>query len=185
MPAIRKFTPAFLNGKKFGNLTWVSPSHKTDKNVYHDVWKCDCGKTVTLRTGDVVCGRIKSCSCQRFRKGASNALWTGHGEMSGTFWNSVVTNARHRNIKVAVTPKEAWEKFISQNRKCAITGIDLQFISGATKHDGTASLDRIDSTKDYIVGNIQWVHKTINYIKRDLSDAEFVEWCKKVSAHNT
>lgn len=183
MPAKRKFTVDFLSGKKFGELSWLRPSHKTDKNVYHDVWQCDCGKIVTLRTGDVVNGRIKSCSCKRFKRGKDSALWTGYEEIPGTFWNALQCNARYRKIKIKLTIEEAWEKFIKQNRKCALTGLPLQFISGATAHDGTASLDRIDSTKDYSIDNVQWVHKTINYIKRDLSDDDFIQWCRKVSAH--
>jgi hypothetical protein len=48
----------------------------------------------------------------------------------------------------------------------------------------TASLDRIDSSKGYVEGNVQWVHKRINIMKNDLSDSEFIEWCRVVSKNN-
>ena len=48
----------------------------------------------------------------------------------------------------------------------------------------TYSIDRIDSSKGYIVGNVQWIHKTINQMKWNSSQEEFIEFCKAVAAHN-
>lgn len=48
----------------------------------------------------------------------------------------------------------------------------------------TASLDRIDSSKGYIEGNVQWVHKRINKMKLDDSDTEFIEWCRLIADFN-
>ena len=48
---------------------------------------------------------------------------------------------------------------------------------------GTASLDRIDSSKGYIQGNIQWVHKRINQMKWDSEENDFINWCKLVANH--
>jgi hypothetical protein len=47
----------------------------------------------------------------------------------------------------------------------------------------TASLDRIDSSKGYIEGNLQWVHKNINMLKGNMLDNTFIEWCHKISKH--
>ena len=44
----------------------------------------------------------------------------------------------------------------------------------------TASLDRIDSKLGYTSNNIQWVHKDLNYMKSDLDQSVFIEWCRKV-----
>ena len=49
---------------------------------------------------------------------------------------------------------------------------------------GTASLDRIDSTKGYTKNNIQWVHKTINKMKNVLHDEEFIQWCNLIANYN-
>lgn len=75
--------------------------------------------------------------------------------------------------------------FLEQEGKCALTGDKLYFKSSRLDRidskEQTASLDRIDSSKGYIEGNVQWVHKKINLIKMDLSQEEFIEMCKKVS----
>jgi hypothetical protein len=47
----------------------------------------------------------------------------------------------------------------------------------------TASLDRIDSTKGYIEGNLQWVHRDINKLKKNLPDDRFVEICRAVASY--
>lgn len=39
---------------------------------------------------------------------------------------------------------------------------------------------RIDSTGGYTEGNVQWVHRTVNFMKQSLSDAELVQWCRRV-----
>lgn len=76
--------------------------------------------------------------------------------------------------------------FLQQNRKCALSGIDIDFKKGNDVKRGlqTASLDRIDSSKGYIVGNVQWVHKDINFMKGTLSNNQFLELCNLVSKHN-
>lgn len=45
----------------------------------------------------------------------------------------------------------------------------------------TASLDRIDSSKGYVEGNVQWVHKDVNYIKQDLEESYFKKLCKLIT----
>ena len=44
----------------------------------------------------------------------------------------------------------------------------------------TASFDRIDNSKGYEVGNIQWVHKEINMMRGTLSVDRFIELCEFV-----
>lgn len=43
-----------------------------------------------------------------------------------------------------------------------------------------ASLDRIDSLKGYAEGNVQWVHKTVDQMKWNLSQEELVKWCRLI-----
>ena len=80
-----------------------------------------------------------------------------------------------------LTIEYAWQVFIKQKRKCALSGADLKFNSRCRVRDGNASLDRIDSTKGYVVGNVQWVHKLVNVMKQDMTDAEFIGWCNQIT----
>jgi len=62
-----------------------------------------------------------------------------------------------------------------------LSGVQLVFFwEREDRAKTTASLDRIDSTKGYTLDNIQWVHKTLNRLKMNLDNQEFIEWCKKL-----
>jgi hypothetical protein len=85
-----------------------------------------------------------------------------------------------RSIEFSVSLEEAWELFVNQNERCALSDLPIKF--GLHNHQ-TASLDRIDSSLGYTLGNVQWVHKHINYMKWKLSEKEFIELCGKVWNH--
>jgi hypothetical protein len=127
-------------------------------------------------------GNTKSCG--HCRKLAHN--WCGCGEITGSYWSHVKHNSQLRNKLFGVTIEEAWQIFVEQNRKCAISGVELKFAKNYMKdmRSQTASLDRIDSNKNYTPDNIQWVHKTVNKMKNILSDKDLLEWCKVIVVYN-
>lgn len=69
-----------------------------------------------------------------------------------------------------------------QGHKCSLSGIKIEvrklWHGDITQ---TASLDRIDNTKGYIKGNVQWVHKDINNMKYTFTQDYFKYLCKKVT----
>ena len=68
---------------------------------------------------------------------------------------------------------------------CALTGQNLIFArTRKNMKTTTASLDRIDSNGIYEPNNVQWVHKPLNKMKMDLSQEDFIKWCKKVGDYN-
>jgi hypothetical protein len=146
---------------------------------------CDCGKmAMNINNQALRNGHIKSCGCQQFSKRENHASWKGCGEISAcAFWR-IRDNARKRKHKFSVTVKELWELFLKQDRKCALTKLPLCFNSTNHKKDGTASLDRIDSNKEYTIDNVQWVHREINYMKQAYSQNHFIKLCKLVTENN-
>jgi hypothetical protein len=102
---------------------------------------------------------------------------TGVGEISGEFWARVKSNAKSRGHAVEITVQQAWDLFCTQGKSCALSGEPLSF----DKSNCTASLDRKDSSKNYTLDNVQWVHKTVNKMKNTLSDTELREWCLKIT----
>lgn len=173
---------SFIKGKKFGKLT---PIEIVGKKKRYLVWKCqcDCGKFCETTSTMLKLGRKKSCGCLLEKEGRWN--WTGYKELSGFNWSRILNGAKERGIEVKITIQHAWELFEKQNRKCALTGDILTFPTKNSSYDGTASLDRIDSSKGYVEGNVQWVHKHINTIKWDLTQEDFIKWCKKVANYNS
>ena len=73
-----------------------------------------------------------------------------------------------------------------QNCKCAISGIELTCIKipDFKKVHTNLSIDRIDSSKGYEIGNIQLVCAIVNTMKLTLSKEELVWWCSKICDHS-
>jgi hypothetical protein len=174
--------------KKFGKLVVLSEHSKTRNGHIRYECVCECGNKTNVLGTHLRQGNTISCGCAN-KKGSDRKQWTGIGEMSGDFWyNHIVRSATgskgRKEIELTITKEYVWDLFIKQNRKCSLSGIELTF---PTKHKDktyTASLDRIDSSKGYIEGNVQWVHKDINMMKRIYSQEYFINMCKLVAENN-
>ncbi len=198
-----------ITGKRYGYLTAIEPrkpfetyNEKTGRTIKRAAWlfRCDCGKEIVRARATceqfLKHGYTSSCGCMAGvgKVGNKHGLWKGYGEISLTHFNGIKANAnkggrRTRTFEFDLTIKYLWELFLSQSRRCALTGEELCFgtlakVKNKEKREPTASLDRIDSTKGYVVGNVQWVHKKINLMKQAIPSDEFIEWCKKVTKHN-
>lgn len=92
----------------------------------------------------------------------------------------VAVTAKRRHIAFDVDVHDVQKVWDTQGKVCALTGRELRFRIGRTRKEGSASLDRIDSSKGYIVGNIQIIHKEANFAKQSLSNAELIKLCKDI-----
>lgn len=105
-----------------------------------------------------------------------------------SIFNRIKASAKRRDLNFSITKSFIDELFIEQGEKCALSGVNIVLPKDYTELStgvGTASLDRIDSSKGYEKGNVQWVHKTINIMKQSLSDQELIEWCSLVCNHRS
>jgi len=108
----------------------------------------------------------------------------GYKEIYGSMWGQYQRHAETRNLLFNISIEQAWQQFLEQDRKCALSGILLTFQTQCRKRDGTASLDRINSTRGYEVDNIQWIHKELQKVKMNMSDERLITWCKIIAAYN-
>lgn len=166
----------------FGKLTVIAeaPKHENDFAPY---WKCrcECGEETIVRAYALTSGITKTCGGVHHRTGAEHYKWNGCGDISGRYICDVRKHAKKKEREFNITKEEMWDQFLKQHRRCALTGRPLVFCHGKDTNQTTASLDRIDSTKGYVKGNIQWVHKDINWFKRDYPEDVFLKMCKEVS----
>jgi len=100
------------------------------------------------------------------------------GVVRSSFVKKYKNNANLRGIDWNVTFEYIADLLIEQDFKCVLTDWDIDAM-GVNKN--TASLDRIDSSKGYIEGNIQWVHKMVNMSKQQYTQQEFIDMCLCVS----
>lgn len=108
---------------------------------------------------------------------SSNAL---HSSWSRVFSRQTY-EAKRRGLEVNITAADAWNVINKQGWRCALTGVS--FVPSGTSNPNQASLDRIDSKKGYIHGNIRYVTYRVNMFKKDWPDDIFFALCKQVVAH--
>lgn len=89
-------------------------------------------------------------------------------------YNKFRKSANNRGIEWGLDIESMYADY---DGKCKLTGWEIEL--GYSK--GTASLDRVDSTKGYTPENIQWVHSMVNMAKNKYGNEEFIEMCKAVS----
>lgn len=160
-------------------LVGVKPTNeRRHQNVVWEVL-CDCGNKCFLTTNEFF-GRC-SCGCQRRRTGKDNPHWKGIGEMPGAFWAGFLAQARREKKVVKVSKEQCWRQFEKQGGRCALSGVELRFGTPYRDTQTTASIDRIDSNKGYVRGNTQWVHKTVNKMKREMNTERFLLLCRLVA----
>lgn len=147
---------------------------------------CDCGETTELITAQLRTKRgTKSCGCSKKGTRAKNIRWKGHEEIPGKYFSHIrsecVRGSRILPFEIGI--EQIWDLFLKQDRKCALTGLDIYFNEKSTD-ERTASLDRIDSNKGYIIDNVQWVHKDVNNMKQDYEQDYFLKICKLIAKTN-
>lgn len=153
---------------------------------FRALWKCSiCEHEWNSTVANRVCKESKCPECRKVKaRGNNNPRWNGYGEISGRHWYCIQKEAL--DILFEISIESAWELFLIQDRKCALTGNVLTMhgkVNG--KLIGTAALDRKDSSLGYVEGNVQWVHKELQHTKRNLADTEFIRICQEVAAYQT
>lgn len=168
-----------LCNQRFGKLVVIRKASmeecpQKNKGTYW-ICKCDCGKTGIFKGNSMSNGYTKSCGC----------LWkhAAYERISGSYWWGIKNGADKRALEFKITQKDAWEMFVKQKQKCSLSNVDIVFGNGLTRKNQTASLDRIDSSKGYVNGNVRWIHKSINQMKMDMTDADFLKWVNTIASY--
>lgn len=146
---------------------------------------CVCGTTVARTCTSLRLPGYKSCGCyQKELLGRQDHVrWQGIGDIGRTVYSNIKTKAEVRNILFELSHQDIYDLYVLQDRKCALSGVELNICSYHDRENFTASLDRIDSKIGYVKGNVQWVHKWINFMKQDFTQEEFLEFCHLISDH--
>lgn len=99
-------------------------------------------------------------------------------------------NRGKESQKIEVDIDYVYDVGASQDFFCALTGEELEFTRGGQYWLGkwcnpnSCTIDRIDSSKGYIKGNIQLITWKANCLKQHLDNKDFIEFCKDVARYN-
>lgn len=157
MARIREESVINMDGMKFGYLTVINRSEKTDKNGNHlCTCVCECGNKIYVLRSNLMKGTSHSCGCKRseFAKNRKNykdfdkdkKLYHVHYNMISRCTNpkhNAYLNYGGRGISVCEEWMNSFEKFVSWSRE--------------NGYEEGLSLDRIDNDKNYSPDNCRWV----------------------------
>ena len=182
-------------GYKFGKLTVLNIS-KTRGNkgqIRYDCI-CDCGNIHTVSGESIRSGKSKSCGCLKktyipktFNKNREHAILKVQ-----------YSHLKRRNNKIDSNAKcITFEKFYTLSKsKCHYCGLEhsktLLDRTNETKDTKLISdtivcvngIDRVDSSKGYVEGNVVSCCKYCNAAKNTMSRDEFFKWIKRVYEYN-
>lgn len=172
-----------FSGRKIGKLQVIEHlgiGHQGGGK--HIRWKCrcDCGNEViaySTHLSKVLFAQCAECACKARRSEL---------ELKNYMWTNIKRGAINRDLEFDIERDWAYELFLRQNRRCALSGVEIGFAECAADYNqgkSTASLDRKDSSKGYTTSNVQWIHKAVNFMKGGMSDADLLEWCRRVVGH--
>jgi hypothetical protein len=183
-----------LTNQRFGRLTVLEC--KTKLSNSDSIWlcECDCGKKKRVK-GGALKHVVRSCGClKREPKKTSKSIRLEQKQTRvhrsttdintlelRARWSRKKAHSKKRNIKWDLSYEE-WLRISSED--CIFCGQPPQSRSSRQTYNGPpiycGSIDRIDWTKGYTIGNVQPACDLCNVMKSTLSNSEFIEQCKKI-----
>ncbi len=184
-----------LTIKKVYPITVIKENEGKKRKIWYADCECECGKFKEgIKCQCILNGVTSSCGCLRSTNkinkniGKESKIFRGIEDMSIVYYPRIKRRCIEKNLEFDLDQQFMWDLFIKQNKKCAISGLDIVFASSnKDKRNGlktTASLDRIDSKKSYTKDNVQWVHKHVNFMKQAYSQSYFINLCKIIADNN-
>jgi hypothetical protein len=79
-----------------------------------------------------------------------------------------------------VSTEELESIYDDQQGICALSGLAMD---PTPKSPFRPSIDRIDSTRGYVSGNVQFVCSVVNVMKNKLPEPEFIRLCRLIADH--
>jgi hypothetical protein len=117
--------------------------------------------------------KCKSCS------GHNNNFKGRLGPMPVTWFEIKRKGGLSRGYDWDITPEYILEMYEAQEGCCALTGWPIGWSErGLT---ATVSIDRIDSSEGYLIGNVQLLHKDVNMAKQQFTQEYFTQMCIDVA----
>jgi hypothetical protein len=166
-----------VDGDEIGNRVVIGNDTKRVGNKSYRRVRCkSCNKEQWVEPYRLKNGSSNRCRLCPTHSGIQSPHWKGFGELGNHYLSKVKSNADKRNLEFTITPEIAYNKFQTQDERCFYSGVKLKLFR--CKHNipfnELASIDRRDNTKGYTAENIQWVSATVNLMKSDMTEDEFL-----------
>lgn len=171
-----------LVGQRFGRLLVTKLSEKRYKNN-STMWdcKCDCGKEVTIRRSDLVCGKTVSCGCYKRERTITRSKKPEGVAATRAVYHSYKTAAKRRNLSFELDYETFATLINSDCHYCGSSPINKIQNKRFTNKFLYNGVDRVDSNLGYTIMNVVTACFRCNFAKLDSTIDEFNEWLHRLA----
>lgn len=174
-------------GRVYGRLTLVRIVRRFKYlGATRTIWLCECacGQTKEINSQTLRPGKSRSCGCLQTEH--AKALGKSHiGKNGNSAKNAAVKRTQHtaktRGWDYSLTDEYAEHLLVSDCFYCGSSpSVKNETQSGIFVHGG---IDRIDSSKGYVLGNVVPACWMCNCMKNKFSKEQFLSHLGKIAAH--
>ena len=155
-----------ITDKQYGKLTALRYSHSLNGSCYW-ICRCECGTEKPVCKKALYQGRAVSCGRRECRADYMDPTVARANKRLRGYKNS----AKRKGLLWELSDPEAFALFQSG---CFYCGLSPEPLNG---------IDRKDSDRGYVQGNVVPCCKTCNYAKRVMGPDEFIRWIRRVARH--
>jgi hypothetical protein len=187
----KPFCRSCLNRKAQLNRKHIIEAQKSERDALKEKICKDCNELKNIDLFDKAsykngntCIRntckecLKTQKKQYYKKQVENDLGLSSNRSAEAWITKIIYKASKRNKLFEIDKEYVLNIYKKQNGKCALSGQILTFHKNNLSSN--ISIDRIDSSKGYVIGNIQLVCTHVNIMKWDKSTEELLSWCEKI-----
>lgn len=160
-----------IAGQKFGRLLVLNRVENVNGRVAY-LCKCDCGKEVIVKSGDLTSGNTKSCGCLRTEKLLQRSI--SHGKSKTRLykiWKGIRNrcyNQKHHDYihygERGITVCDEWKNdFIAFEKWAKNNGYNEKL-----------TIERIDANSNYCPDNCKWI--TIQEQQSNKRNSHYIEY---------
>ena len=157
---------------------------KLIKDIFNFHWKSDYVK-----------GKIKlrlQAECGECREKQRHTKYSANPEIFLLRAYQMIKQRSARPLRrrkpVTITFKDFMKAWAAQKKKhgliCPISNQEMTYIQGLGNLETNISIDRIDSSKDYIKGNIQFICRRVNTMKHNESLDSLIFWSRAITEND-
>lgn len=175
--------PELSPGEKFNRLTILRFSHSDKRWRKFYLVRCDCGKEKAVMGSAMISGNTKSCGCLSAEVRAERRISDNHSEVTAIIL-SYRRHAESRGFKWSLTRDNVLGVI---SKDCFYCGSPPSNIKKTKNSIGDgllySGIDRVDSSKHYVMSNIVPCCKICNYAKSAMDIEQFRAWAIKIGTN--